>query len=124
MKKILLFMCFVTFLISCRKDDILPTPPIETPNTLQIKNAVGIRLESSFVTTEVRMNVKIQTAGSYTVKILDIANRVVSKEVMDVKIGDNILTVHTASLPSSAYRIGLYDSNNNMIGITDFNKLQ
>ena len=42
---------------------------------------------------------------------------------MDAKLGDNILKVYTSALPSSAYRIGLYDSNGNLIGITDFNKL-
>jgi adenosine/AMP kinase len=69
------------------------------------------------------MNVKLETAGNVTVKILDIANRVVSKETMYAKSGDNILKVYTTALPASAYRIALYDANGNMIGITDFNKL-
>jgi hypothetical protein len=41
----------------------------------------------------------------------------------DVKVGDNVLKVYTSALPSSAYRIGLYDSNGKQLGITDFNKL-
>jgi hypothetical protein len=69
------------------------------------------------------MNVKTDYTGSVTIKIFDIANRVISKEVTTVKAGDNILKVYTTALPSSAYRIGLFDSNNNMLGITDFNKL-
>jgi hypothetical protein len=48
---------------------------------------------------------------------------VVSKEQLSVKAGDNIVKVYTSALPSSAYRIGLYDANNNLLAITDFNKL-
>jgi hypothetical protein len=69
------------------------------------------------------MNIKFESAGTATIKIMDISNRVVSKEQVEVKSGDNILKVYTSALPSSAYRIGLYDSNNNLIGITDFNKI-
>jgi len=122
MKKSLFFVLAVITLTGCFKDDLQPNPFL-TPNTLEIKNSVGIKLESVFVTSEVKMNVKIETSGLYTVKILDIANRVVSKESMNVTVGDNILKVYTSALPSSAYRIGLYDSNNILLGIADFNKL-
>lgn len=122
MKKSIFFILAILTLTGCFKDDLLPNP-VPTPNTLEIKNSVGIKLESAFVTSEVKMNVKTEISGVYTVKILDIANRVVSKETMNVVAGDNILKVYTSALPSSAYRIGLYDSNNNLLGITDFNKL-
>ncbi len=69
------------------------------------------------------MNVKLEKAGTATIKIFDIANRVVSKENVNVVAGDNLLKVYTNALPQSAYRIGLFDSNNNMMGIADFNKL-
>jgi endo-1,4-beta-D-glucanase Y len=69
------------------------------------------------------MNVKSEVAQTATIKIFDIANKVISKEVVNVKAGDNILKVYTSALPSSAYRIGLYDSVGNELGITDFNKL-
>jgi len=48
---------------------------------------------------------------------------VVSKEQLEVKVGDNIVKVYTSALPSSAYRIGLFDNQGNMLAITDFNKL-
>jgi serine protease inhibitor ecotin len=69
------------------------------------------------------MNVKTEFGGNVTIKILDISNRIVSKENVTVKVGDNVLKVYTSTLPISAYRIGLYDSNNNLLGITDFNKI-
>ena len=110
-------------LVACTKhDDILPELP-KASEALTIKSAIGIKLESAFVTSEVAMNVKLETAGIVTIKIFDISNRVVSKEAMTVKAGDNILKVYTSALPSSAYRIGLYDSNGKELGITDFNKL-
>ena len=69
------------------------------------------------------MNVKSDVAQTVTVKIFDIANKVVSKSSIDVKAGDNILKVYTNAFPSSAYRIALYDSAGRQLGITDFNKL-
>ena len=122
MKKLILVALVVIGLTGCYKDDIMQ-PIAEVKEQLQIKDAVGIKLESTFVTTEVAMNVKMEVAQSVTIKIFDISNRVVSKETVSVKVGDNILKVYTSALPTSAYRIGLFDSKNNQLGITDFNKL-
>jgi hypothetical protein len=109
--------------LSCRKID-LPAPVAqELPAELKISNAVGIKLQTVFVTSEVSMNVKSDVAQSVTIRIFDIANKVVSKSTSDVRVGDNVLKVYTNALPSSAYRIGIYDSNGKQLGITDFNKL-
>ena len=122
MKRILIVALMAIVLTGCYKDEIFE-PVVEVKKELQIQNAVGLKLESAFVTTEVAMNVKLETTQSVTIKIFDISNRVVSKETVDVKEGDNILKVYTSALPSSAYRIGLYDLNGKQLGITDFNKL-
>ena len=122
MKRIFIVALMAIVLSGCYKDDLIQ-PVVEVKKELQIQNAVGLKLESAFVTTEVAMNVKLETAQSVTIKIFDISNRVVSKETVDVKAGDNILKVYTSALPSSAYRIGLYDLNGKQLGITDFNKL-
>jgi hypothetical protein len=122
MKKILIVALMAIGLTGCYKDDLIE-PNVEVKKELQIQNTVGIKLETVFVTTEVAMNIKMETAQSVTVRIFDISNKVISKETMNVKAGDNILKVYTSALPSSAYRIGLFDSNGNQLGITDFNKL-
>ncbi len=122
MKKLLVVVLLAFGLSGCYKDDLIE-PVFEVKKELQIQNAVGLKLESAFVTTEVAMNVKLETAQSVTIKIFDISNRVVSKETVVVKAGDNLLKVYTSALPSSAYRIGLYDSKGIELGITDFNKL-
>jgi hypothetical protein len=122
MKKIIIaFILITTF--SCTKDEIFDDQKVLIKPELVIANPVGIKLETTFVTNEVSMNVKTQFNGNVIVKIFDITNKVVSKEEMVVKSGDNIFKVYTATLPPSAYRIGLFDKNDNKLGITDFNKL-
>ena len=122
MKKLGLILVTLFLFAGCTKVDV-PTPQVITGTDLKIATAVGIKLQSQFVTSEVAMNVKSDVAQTVTVKIFDIGNRVVSKSTMDVKAGDNILKVYTSAFPSSAYRIALYDAAGNQLGITDFNKL-
>jgi len=121
MKKVLAIAAIL--FVGCTKVDVpTPQPPV-TNAELKIASAVGIKLQSPFVTNEVAMNVKSDVAQPVTIKIFDISNRVVSKETVNVIVGDNILKVYTSALPPSAYRIGLFDANGNQLGITDFNKL-
>ena len=122
MKKVSLVLFGLILLVGCRKVDIPAQPQVISDN-LKISSSVGLKLETPFVTSEVAMNIKSDVAQTVTVKIFDISNRVVSKSTSDVKVGDNILRVYTSALPSSAYRIALYDSAGNMLGITDFNKI-
>jgi hypothetical protein len=122
MKKVSLVLFGLILLAGCRKVDV-PFQPQVISDNLKISSSVGLKLESAFVTNEVAMNIKSDAAQKVTVKIFDISNRVVSKSTSDVKLGDNILRVYTSALPSSAYRIALYDAADNMLAITDFNKI-
>ena len=122
MKKVSLVLFGLIFLVGCRKVDI-PVQSQVISDNLKISSSVGLKLETPFVTSEVAMNIKSDVAQTVTVKIFDISNRVVSKSTSDVKVGDNILRVYTSALPSSAYRIALYDVAGNILGITDFNKI-
>ena len=122
MKKICLIAVTAILFMGCTKTEIVVPQPT-AGSELKINSVVGIKLQSPFVINEVAMNVKSETAQTVTIKIFDISNRVVSKETMSVKAGDNIVKVYTSALPSSAYRIGLFDASNKMLAITDFNKL-
>ena len=122
MKKLILIALVAITFIGCRKIDI-PTIINQVPSELAINSVSGIKLETPFVTSQVAMNVKSETAQIVTIKIFDISNRVVSKSTSEVKVGDNILKVYTSALPSSAYRIALFDDKGNQLGITDFNKI-
>jgi hypothetical protein len=123
MKNLFLLIFVTIVLVGCSKEDILPTPQAVSED-LKMTNSVGIKLQTPFVTSEVAMNVKSEVAQTATIKIFDIANRVVSKEVVNISAGDNVLKVYTTALPSSAYRIGLFDASGRQLGITDFNKIQ
>jgi hypothetical protein len=123
MKKIFGLVFFTILLVGCSKEDILPTPQ-SVSEELKMTSSVGIKLQTAFVTSEVSMNVKSDVAQTVTIRIFDIANRVVSKETTNVIAGDNILKVYTSALPSSGYRIGLFDASGRQLGITDFNKIQ
>lgn len=112
----------VLVLLSCRKTmDVVN--PVQIDPSLQITSLSGIKLQTVFVTNEVAMNVKSEVSQNVTIKIFDIGNKVVSKSTSYVKEGDNVLKVYTNALPSSAYRIGIYDAAGKQLGITDFNKL-
>ena len=124
MKRILIVVGLISVtLVSCQKEESF-VPDVQVSEELKITQSTGIKLQTPFVTTEVAMNVKIDKPQAVTVKIFDISNRVVSKEQLDVKAGDNLLKVYTTALPSSAYRIALYDATSKQLGIADFNKLQ
>jgi uncharacterized protein YcfL len=123
MKKLFLIMLISITLTGCYKDDIFPINAQEVTPELKIASSVGIKLQSAFVTSEVAMNVKSEVGGTVTIKIFDISNKVVSKENVTLKVGDNVLKVYTSALPSSAYRIGFYDMSGKEMGITDFNKI-
>jgi hypothetical protein len=122
MKKVSLVLFGLILFVGCRKVDI-PIQPQVISDNLKISSSVGLKLETPFVTSEVAMNIKSDVAQTVTVKIFDISNRVVSKSTSEVKVGDNILRVYTSALPSSSYRIALYDVAGNMLTITDFNKI-
>ena len=122
MKKSLLILGVIT-LIGCAKNVPIAVLPQPINPDLAIVNSMGIKLQTAFVTSEVSMNVKSQIPQTVTIKITDITNRIVSKSTSYVKTGDNILTLYTSALPSSAYRIAIYDDKGNMLAITDFNKI-
>jgi hypothetical protein len=100
----------ILLLVGCFQEEVYqPTTPL---NNLEIKEQVGIKLESVFATDEVAMNVKTENSGIYIVKIHHISGRIVSKEEIKVQAGDNILKLYTGALPKEPYTIALYNSRN------------
>jgi hypothetical protein len=124
MKNFLIILAASFMLTSCYDEVVNPEVPVtEIKDVLKINGLYGIKLENTFVTDEVSINVKLDTPDKVLIRIFDINNRVISKEEISVKAGNNILKVYTTALPSSAYQIALYKSNGVMLGITDFNKI-
>jgi hypothetical protein len=121
MKRLLIPILLFSIIFSCSDiDDQISSPTSSIPAELNL-NTVGIKLASNFATTEVKMNVRIETDDKVTIKIVDLSGRVVSSESIDVKAGDNILSVYTKALPRSSYEIHLFNSKNQKIGKTLIN---
>ena len=119
MKKLLVLLALI--IISCAKDDFYEPIYVDTiPETLQIEDLVGIKLESNFATSEIRMNVKLNTEGDYFIKVIDISNKVIAKEKVNGELGDNLFKVYTSTLPKSSYRLELFNGNKK-VGATNIN---
>lgn len=116
-----LFVIPLIFILGgCFTEDLEVLPP-PTENQLQIDENLGIKLESFFVTEEAAMNVKVEIPGSYTIQIHHLTGRVVSKEVVDLKQGDNILKLYTGALPKEPYTIAFYNKKGYKLGETIIN---
>jgi len=110
-----------TLFLACSTDEIYePIYMEEIPQELKIDALVGIKLESNFATDVINMNVKLDTEGEYFIKVLDISNRIVSKEKVSGKLGDNLFRVYTSTLPKSSYRLELY-RDKTKVGTTNIN---
>jgi hypothetical protein len=116
MKKVL-YLIPLLFVASCAQDTpFIEEVSITVPEVLQIKQSVGIKTESTIVTGEVRMNVKLPYSGQYRIKLRDIEGRLVSQEVVLANMGDNLLKVYVATLPKSSYKIELADLDHKVLG--------
>ena len=117
------FWLFVLFL-ACTKDEheyIDPYVFIEVPEVLQIVDEIGIKLESTIVTNQVAMNVKLPEDGVYRIKIRHgMNNELISQERVNGTEGDNILKVYTSTLDKSGYMIQLTDEFHNVLGASSF----
>jgi hypothetical protein len=113
-------LAFLIFILGCFPEDyeILPT---STESKIHIDENIGIKLESFFVTDEAAMNVKVENPGNYIIKIHHITGRVVSKELVELKKGDNALKLYTGALPKEPYTIAFYNKRGHKLGETIIN---
>ena len=121
MKKLLILLSLI-FIISCVKDEHEYIDPfVEVPEELQIADVVGIKLQSTIVTSQVAMNVKLPEDGVYRIKIRHgMNNELISQERVNGTEGDNILKVYTSTLDKSGYMIQLTDEFHNVLGASSF----
>ena len=125
MKKILVILSLI-ILAGCTRDEdiIVVDPNQDVHQSLFINQLVGIKLESSVVSSAVAMNIKLPLEGTYRVKIKHgLNNELISQEKVQGKEGDNIFKVYVRVLESSSYKLELTDLDHNTVGITSFSKL-
>ena len=121
MKKLFTITILLLTLTGCMKDEIIsPIDLVEVPESLQINALQGLKLESTIVSSEARINVKLPYTGEYRIKIRDISSELVSQEKIDGNEGDNLLKVYVSSLNKDGYMIELTDNNHDVIGRTSF----
>lgn len=120
MKKLLSILLLLT-VVACTDDIEFLGPDlnsIEVPENLQISDAMGLKLESTIVSDEVSMNVKLPYSGTYRIKIKDISNELISQEKINGDEGNNLLKVYVSNLPKSSYTLILTDYDHKVLGIT------
>jgi len=117
MKKTLLLLSLI-LIIGCNPDEII-TPiddtNVEIPESLVIDDIQGLKLESTIVSDEVRMNTKLPYTGIYRIKIRDISKQLISQEKINGNEGDNLLKVYVSSLERDGYIIELSDEGHNIL---------
>ncbi len=107
MKKLLLFTLSL-LVLSCAKDldyDVVEYTIV--PEKLVIAEDAGLRLASNIVHGNVDINVKLPSAGTYRIRVLDLTNRIVSQDKIQASKGDNILKVYVSTLPDQSYTVEL-----------------
>lgn len=122
MKKILLLSSLL-LIVGCSPDEIISPiddTNVDIPESLIIDDIQGLKLESTIVSDEVRMNIKLPYTGEYRVKIRDISKQLISQEKINGKEGDNLLKVYVTSLDKDGYIIELADESHNILGLTTF----
>ena len=109
--KVYSLLILLSLLITqCGPDMYEEIPTTYIPESLEISEKQGIKLQSYVVTDQVAINVKLPKDGTYKIKIVDISGKMVSQEKLTAKEGDNILKMYVKSLPISSYRIQLLDN--------------
>jgi len=121
MKKLLILLSLI-FVVGCSPDEILSPIDLtqEVPESLKIDDLQGLKLESTIVSDEVRMNVKLPYTGTYRIKIRDISKDLISQEKIEGNEGDNLLKVYVSSLQKDGYIIELTNDIHDLIGLTTF----
>jgi len=116
MKKILL-LTLSLLVIGCAKEiDYEIVDFTFVPDELVIEKDAGLRLASNIVHGNVDINVKLPSAGTYRIRVLDITNRIVSQEKIEAPKGDNILKVYVNTLPDQSYTVELLTNEGDMLG--------
>ena len=121
MKKVIIGLMFLGMLVACTRDEFqIEDPMVFVPETLQIIEPVGLKLENTFVSDKVSVNVKLPSDGTYRLKIKDIVGNLVSQEKLSAKEGDNILSIYTTSLEKSSYTVELQTEDGILLGSSVF----
>ena len=95
-----------TLFLACAPDrDEFISYNMNINTKLEIADLEGLSFENSSITDGTEFNFKTQTAGKYTLEIRDHFKTLISKSIIDAKVGDNVMKFYTRALQNSDYTI-------------------
>lgn len=117
MKKVLYTLGIILILVGCSQDTFELVDPIQmVPESMEMIEARGIKLETVFVSDKVSVNVKLDKGTQVRLKIRDISGKLVSQERLTAREGNNLLSIYTNSLKKSSYTVELTTDEGKVLG--------
>lgn len=117
MKKVLYTVGIILMLVGCSHDTFELVDPIQmVPESMEMIEVRGIKLETVFVSDKVSVNVKLDKGAQVRLKIRDISGKLVSQEKLTAKEGNNLLSIYTNSLEKSSYTVQLTTDEGKVLG--------
>ena len=101
------FILFFLFLACAKDTDWNIYEPLSVKNELHIDDIEGLKVSGNFITNRSNFNVKVSTAGNYTLEVLNLAGIAVTRDNLNLKVGDNILTFYTNAIEDGDYTINI-----------------
>ena len=101
-----------TLFLACSPDYDFEIRPYIQDN-LKMETDAGLKFDNSSVDDGAKFNIKTNNAGKYTVEILDLTNKLVSRNTLSVIEGDNVYTMYTRALETGEYTFRFLDKNGN-----------
>ena len=107
----IILLCCVISIISCRKLDITPVPPVTKVDIFSVSEVI--------VTNETSLFFNLKSAGNYTMTLYDaVSDQVITREKFVGILGDNTKKIYTKSLSQKSLYLYIVNENNQEIGRT------
>lgn len=83
--------------------------PIE--QSLKIQQNEGLKFEGPSITDGSQFNFKVMNAGQYELVIKDHFKNTISKSILDIQYGDNVMTFYTNAILDGDYTVEFIKNN-------------
>ena len=111
--KVFIFLFFVAItltFVSCVTEPYeKKIYPIE--QSLKIQENEGLKFEGPSITDGSQFNFKVMNAGQYELVIKDHFKNTISKSILDIQYGDNVMTFYTNAILDGDYTVEFIKNN-------------
>ena len=87
--------------------------PIE--QSLKIQETSGLKFEGPSITDGSLFNFKREQSGAYMLVVRDHFKNVISKSILDINTGDNVLSFYTNAINDGDYTVEFVDELGNIV---------